>query len=272
MPKKILIADDSPNIREILKLSLETAGYEVVVAEDGDQAMTIFEQEKPDLLIVDVMMPKANGFQICRKVKTNIATIHVPVILLTAKSQQEDVFWGKDCGADEYITKPFSTKELEKTIARLLRLAEDRQAGLATGVREEQRRRRAAGEKSQIVVLEWDPRAMDIYRKKYGEFKFSEAQRVLRQEAEDFLEDLKDAGPVDLHETSGLTFVMRGSSKEVLRQAQELAKRLNLLAVTFYTSDDKNRGYIPFRDPRTAQQEKLPLLSFNPRIVPDIAA
>ena len=74
MPAKILIADDSPNIREILKMSLETDGYSVVLAEDGEQALAMVTDEKPDLVIIDVMMPKVNGFQVCRRVKTERST------------------------------------------------------------------------------------------------------------------------------------------------------------------------------------------------------
>ena len=81
MPAKILIADDSPNIREILKMSLETDGYTVVLAEDGEQALAMVTDEKPDLVIIDVMMPKVNGFQVCRRVKTERATHDVPVIM-----------------------------------------------------------------------------------------------------------------------------------------------------------------------------------------------
>ena len=168
MTGKILVADDSPSIREILQMNLETLGYSVVLAEDGEKALQQLGQERPDLLIVDVMMPKVNGFQICRRVKSNPATQATPVILLTARSQQEDVFWGKDCGADEYMTKPFSTKELVKTIERLLQIRQQRQAGHASGVVEELRQRRARGEAGEIVQFDWDPRALDVFRKKYG--------------------------------------------------------------------------------------------------------
>src|SRR5262249_58180041 len=117
-----LTADDSPNIREILKISLEADGHTVLLAEDGEQALSQVVQEKPDLLIMDVMMPKVNGFQVCRRVKTDPATHDVPVIILTAKTAQQDAYWGKDCGADEYMTKPFSTQELLKTNGRLLHI------------------------------------------------------------------------------------------------------------------------------------------------------
>jgi twitching motility two-component system response regulator PilH len=272
MPGKILVADDSPNIREILKISLEADGYTVLLAEDGEQALSLVTQEMPDLLIMDVMMPKVNGFQVCRRVKTDRATHDVPVIMLSAKSAQQDVYWGKDCGADEYMTKPFSTKELVKTIERLLKVRQQRQAGHASGIVEELSQRHARGETAQIVQFDWDPRALDVFRKKYGEFKFSEAHKQFRGAAEKFLEDQGDPGPVELHDASGLSIVLRGSAAEAKKAAAKLAKRLNELAAGFYAAEDRDRGYIPFRDPRNPQEEKYPLLSFNPRIAPDKAA
>jgi len=269
MPGKILVADDSPNIREILKLSLETDGYTVVLAEDGDQALAMVEQEKPDLVIMDIMMPRVNGFQVCRRLKGDRATHDLPVIMLTAKSGDQDVFWGKDCGADEYMTKPFSTRELGKTIDRLLALGRERRAG---GVLEEYRDRQARGEESQIVNFDWDPRAMDIFRKKYGEFKLGEAYKKFRGAVEGFLREQKDPGPVELHEVSGLAVVLRGSASQAKDLAKRLARRLNEVAGALYAPEDRDRGYIPFRNPRTAQDEKLPLLSFSPRIAPDKAA
>jgi DNA-binding response OmpR family regulator len=116
----ILIADDSQAVRDILQMSLETLGYSVLIAEDGERAMERIQSASPDLIIADVMMPKVNGFQICRRVKSDPATRRTPVILLTARSGQEDVFWGKDCGADEYMTKPFSPSRVVQRVGEVL--------------------------------------------------------------------------------------------------------------------------------------------------------
>src|SRR3989441_2860107 len=272
MPGKILVADDSPNIREILKLSLETDGYTVVLAEDGDQALAMVAREKPDLVIMDIMMPKVNGFQVCRRLKSDRATHDVPVIMLTAKSGDQDVFWGKDCGADEYMTKPFSTRELGKTIDRLLARRREHPAGEGGGVLEEYRRRQARGEESQVVNFDWDPRAMDIFRKKYGGVKLGEAHKKFRAAVEEFLRQHKDPGPVELHEGSGVAVVLRGTASPGKELGKDLARHLNDVAASLYAAEDRDRGYIPFRNPRTAQEEKLPLLSFSPRIAPDKAA
>ncbi|HYS77950.1 MAG TPA: hypothetical protein VEO94_03870, partial [Candidatus Dormibacteraeota bacterium] len=180
--------------------------------------------------------------------------------------------WGKDCGADEYMTKPFSTRDLGKTIDRLLALGRERRAGATGGVLQEYRDRQARGEEGQIVNFDWDPRAMDIFRKKYGEFKLGEAYKKFRAAVEEFLREHKDPGPVELHEVSGLAVVLRGSASQAKDLALQLARRLNDVAGALYAAEDRVRGYIPFRNPRTSQEEKLPLLSFSPRIAPDKAA
>jgi DNA-binding response OmpR family regulator len=272
MPGKILVADDSPNIREILKVSLEGDGYTVLLAEDGEQALALVAQEKPDLLIMDVMMPRVNGFQVCRRVKTDRATDDVPVIMLSAKTAQQDVFWGKDCGADEYLTKPFSTRELVGTIDRLLKVRREHRPDHAAGVAEELKRRAERGETSRLVLLEWDPRAMDVFRKKYGEFKLGEAHRQFRAAAEMFLKERDDPGPVELHDASGIEVVVRGGTTEARKTALKLAERLNQVAAGLYADEDRDRGFIPFRDPRAPREEKLPLLTFTPRVATNKAA
>jgi twitching motility two-component system response regulator PilH len=259
------VADDSPAVRDILQMSLETLGYSVVLAEDGERAMERIQTAHPDLIIADVMMPKVNGFQICRRVKSDPGTRATPVILLTARSGHEDIFWGKDCGADEYITKPFRTQELEQTIARLLSV----RSGAAAPAAKAAGRRRKKAAVGQIVMLRWDERAMDVFRKKYGEIKFSEAMRALRMEAEAFLSERKEAGPIGVHVPVGLSAVLSGGAPQALATARDLTARLDALALSFYDADDRAQGHIRFRDPRLGREEHLPLLSFTAGIDPD---
>jgi DNA-binding response OmpR family regulator len=266
MSGTILIADDSQAVRDILRMSLETLGYTVVLAEDGERAMERIAAQSPDLIIVDVMMPKVNGFQICRRVKSDPHTRRTPVILLTARSGQEDIFWGKDCGADDYITKPFKTHELEQTIDRLLR---ERQGAGADAPDLHQQRRRRVAEGGQILMLRWDPRAMDVFRKKYGEIAFSRMLDALKSEAERVLEERREPGPVGVHVPVGLSAVVSGAPAQAILLGQELARRLDALALTLYDGDDRLQGCIRFRDPRSGREERLPLLSFTPGIDPD---
>jgi DNA-binding response OmpR family regulator len=116
MPIKILVADDEPAISEVVKLYLEQEGFIVFTAEDGDLALAIETREQPDLLILDVMLPKISGWDICQTIKRS-----VPIIFLTAKSAESDKITGFSLGADDYITKPFSPKELVARIKAVLR-------------------------------------------------------------------------------------------------------------------------------------------------------
>jgi twitching motility two-component system response regulator PilH len=266
MSGTILIADDSQAVRDILQMSLETLGYKVVLAEDGERAMERIGEMSPDLIIADVMMPKVNGFQICRRVKSDPRTRRTPVILLTARSGQEDIFWGKDCGADDYITKPFKTQDLEQTIGRLLR--ERGGAGEEAPDLQQQHRRRVA-EGGQILMLRWDPRAMDVFRKKYGEIAFSRMLDALKGEAERFLGERHEPGPVGVHVPVGLSAVVGGAAPQAIVLGQDLARSLDAVALSLYDGDDRLQGGIRFRDPRSGREERLPLLSFTPGIDPD---
>jgi DNA-binding response OmpR family regulator len=265
MSDRILVADDSQGIRDLLQMSLESLGYTVVLAEDGESALERIDEAQPDLMIIDVMMPKVNGFQICRRVKSNPETQETPVILLTARVQEEDVFWGHDCGADEYITKPFKTDHLNATVDHLLRRRREEAAARA---RAKADRSDHGDEDGEIVMMRWDPRAMDVFRKKYGEIRFSETLQALRAAAQKFIAARRQHGAVGVHVPFGLSVVLDGSGPEALVAAQELVETLNSLATTFYDEDDQSRGHIRFRNPKTGRTEQLPLLSFVARIDP----
>jgi len=109
---KILIVDDEPSILNILDFSLGAEGYEVIQASDGAKAYEMAIEQHPDMIVMDVMMPIMDGYQACEKLKADIRTAMIPVVLLTAKSATEDHQRGTDAGADGYLTKPFSPQRL----------------------------------------------------------------------------------------------------------------------------------------------------------------
>ena len=115
---KILVVDDELNICELLKLYLENEGYTVFTANDGQAAVTAFQQKAPDLVLLDIMLPKMDGWQVCREIRK---TSSAPIIMLTAKGETEDKVSGLEMGADDYLTKPFETEELLACIRSLLR-------------------------------------------------------------------------------------------------------------------------------------------------------
>lgn len=118
MSKKILIVDDEKNIADILKFNLKKEGYDTIEAYDGEEAVTLALTQDPDLILLDIMLPKMDGFTVCRKLRQSIST---PILMLTAKEEEVDKVLGLELGADDYITKPFSPRELMARIKVNLR-------------------------------------------------------------------------------------------------------------------------------------------------------
>jgi two-component system alkaline phosphatase synthesis response regulator PhoP len=120
MAKRILIADDEPNIVISLEFLLRREGYEVVVATNGAEALASVREQRPDLAILDVMMPQRNGFEVCQDLRSDPQQQNLRIIMLTAKGRETEVAKGLALGADHYMTKPFSTRELVAKVKALL--------------------------------------------------------------------------------------------------------------------------------------------------------
>ncbi|MBM3786227.1 MAG: response regulator [Acidobacteria bacterium] len=118
MPRTVLIVDDSPTEMKLMLTALNGRGYNVITASDGEEAISKIASVRPDVVLLDVVMPKKNGFQICRQIKTTSETKDIPVVLVTSKNQESDRFWGLKQGADGYLTKPYRPEELTEMVAR----------------------------------------------------------------------------------------------------------------------------------------------------------
>ena len=118
---KVLIVDDEVNIRQLVKYNLEKESYQVLEAEDGLQGIRLAKTEIPDLMLLDLMLPQMDGLEVCRSLKGNPATAALPIIMLTAKSEEIDKVIGLELGADDYMTKPFSPRELVARVKAVLR-------------------------------------------------------------------------------------------------------------------------------------------------------
>ena len=121
MTRRVLIADDEPGIVVSLEHLLSREGHDVLVAGDGQEALAMVEREFPDLVVLDVMLPRLDGFEVCRRIRARPELQQVRIMMLTAKGRPTDVAKGLELGADAYLTKPFSTTELMATVRRLLR-------------------------------------------------------------------------------------------------------------------------------------------------------
>ena len=120
MTKRILIADDEPNIVVSLEFLMQQNGYEVQTAADGEQALHLIAEFKPDLILLDIMLPIRNGFEVCQRVRENPAWHHTRIVMVSAKGREVEVTKGLALGADLYITKPFATRELLASVRQLL--------------------------------------------------------------------------------------------------------------------------------------------------------
>jgi len=121
----ILVVDDEAHILELIRFNLENAGYKVELAEDGETALKFCQQQVPDLIILDIMLPGIDGLEVCKRLRTSNTTAKVPIIMLTAKGEEIDKVVGLEIGADDYITKPFSIRELMARVKAILRRTED---------------------------------------------------------------------------------------------------------------------------------------------------
>jgi two-component system alkaline phosphatase synthesis response regulator PhoP/two-component system response regulator VicR len=129
--KKILAVDDERHIVRLVQVNLERAGYQVITAFDGKEALKKVESDKPDLIVLDVMMPHMDGFEVLKHLKSNDTTKDIPVVMLTAKAQDADVFRGWASGVDCYLTKPFNPLELLTFVKRIFESYDDQGGGKA---------------------------------------------------------------------------------------------------------------------------------------------
>lgn len=122
MSKTILLVDDEPHVLEVLRVTLEDLGFSLLEAEDGPRALQVAREQKPDLVILDVMLPSMSGLDVCRTLHEARDTEQIPIILLTARSGEEDEKAGYEAGADRYLAKPFSPLTLQSEVVRLLKI------------------------------------------------------------------------------------------------------------------------------------------------------
>lgn len=120
--KKILIVDDQVEVRELVQVTLEIGDYQILTAENGQQAMEIAQAEHPDIILMDIMMPgsRVDGLEACRRLKANPDTAHITIVMLSAKGQESDLSAGKAAGADDYFTKPFSPIALIEKVEQVI--------------------------------------------------------------------------------------------------------------------------------------------------------
>ena len=270
MSIKILIADDDPDIRDILKLTLSEENYEIIEAANGEEALEIIRSKPLDLALLDYKMPKMDGRQVCSLVKKDLLLQHLPVIMVTGKSEVSDKISGINSGADDYVVKPFEPKELLARIRMVLRRTQrdleanplTRLPGNVAIINELSSRIES---KKQYVVCYVDLDKFKAYNDKYG---FECGDNVIRETARILLEAAKEFGnPEDfVGHIGGDDFVVVTTPDISDKICEKIIHDFDKLSPSFYSQEDRENGFVIGYD-RQSKIHKILLLSVSIGVV-----
>jgi len=267
---KILIIDDDADIRDVLNITLTEEGFDVTEAPDGEEGLKLALKKGPDLVIVDYKMPKMDGRQVCKEIKKDILLSHMPIIMLTGKSDVSDKVGGIESGADDYIVKPFEPQELLARIRMVIRRTErdleanplTRLPGNVSILRELQKR---IDEQSPIAVCYVDLDKFKAYNDKYG---FEHGDEVIKETARILIRTTKDKGnPADfIGHIGGDDFVVITTPQKSDILCSDIISNFDQVSPYFYNDEDKKAGFITTKD-RQGQEQKIALLSISIGVV-----
>ena len=266
----ILVADDDPDLRDILRTILEPAGFAVMEAADGETALQAVHAHRPDLIILDYMMPRLTGPQVCERLKRDVLLRHIPIIMLTGKSETHDKVSGINAGADDYLVKPFEPEEfLARVIMVLRRTARDLDANPLTrlpgnqSIHRELTRRLSSGEPIAVCYLD-----LDRFKAFNDTFGFQRGDDVIQQTGAVLLEmTQRHGGPEDfVGHIGGDDFIIITTPDRGERICDAIVHAFDAMVPQLYDEADRARGYVLSMD-RKGQQVKTPLLSISIALV-----
>jgi diguanylate cyclase (GGDEF)-like protein len=264
--EKVLVVDDDPDVARFVEVNLRSAGYEVTVASDGEECLRKAVELRPDLILLDVMMPRLDGFEVAQRLRRDPRTSSSSIIMLTAKALSSDKVLGLSSGADDYIIKPFDPVELLARVKGTLRRAREMRAlspltGLPGNIRVQEEIRRRVGEGEPFALLYADLDHFKAYNDHYG---FVRGDRAIQALARVVLEAVHDVvGPAGfVGHVGGDDFVMVVDPDRAEPLARELCRRFDEVAPSLYDPVDVERGTIQVRD-RQGNLQSYPLLTLS---------
>jgi diguanylate cyclase (GGDEF)-like protein len=263
-PDRILVVEDDPFLQTILRFELEEAGYAVEIAGDGQAGLAAVDQQPPDLILMDVMMPGVDGHEVCRRLKGQIRTRQIPIIMLTAMSTAEDRLRGLGHGANDYITKPFERKELLARVHNLIewgRLQRDANplTGLPGNISVEQELDRRLVEDRPFVFMHVDLDNFKPFNDFYSYQKGDQALRLVALLLQRAVETTGASGDFVGH-IGGDDFVMILDAERAQAVADEFVRRFDREVPELYSKTDRARGYTQVLN-RKGQLERYPVMS-----------
>lgn len=268
--KRILVVDDDRNLRKIIQTNLELAGYEVATAGNGDEAMQILDGTQPDLVVLDVMMPLMDGYEVARRIRRHPSNTHVPIIMLTAKAEVEDKLAGFDAGVDDYMTKPFGPQELLARVrAKIRRVEVDSSLSPLTrlpgnlAIEAELRRRIESREPFAVLYLDLDN--FKAFNDVYG---FTHGDEAIQMVASASVDVVRRRGtPQDfVGHIGGDDFIIVTIPDRAEEIAREIIDGFDREIRKLYNAHDLRQGYIETRD-RRGTLNRFPIMSLSIAIV-----
>lgn len=268
--KKILIVDDSELMLNIISDTIREAGYDVVTATGGREALEMVRKEKPDLVLLDIVMPDMDGFEVCEALRADESNNLLPIIILTAKNRDEDKLRGLELGADDYITKPFNPREMLNRIKNtLLRIDRNRWANPLTGLKgnieimNEIDRRIANNELFAVLYIDMDN--FKGYNDVYG---FARGDTAIKLTADIISDNVKALGGSDdfIGHVGGDDFVVVTTPDKADDLCRGIIEDFDRRIQTLYSEEDRSKGYITTIDRRN-NVIKYPVMTLSIAVV-----
>jgi diguanylate cyclase (GGDEF)-like protein len=262
----VLVVDDDPDIRTFVDIALSLAGYETADAADGEEALERALETNPSIIVMDVMMPRMDGFEAVRQLRADGRLSHIPVILLTAKSQTPDKVAGFDAGADDYLTKPFDPNELVARVKATLRRAEDMRTiqpltGLPGNTAIDKEIARRVDSKGPFAVLYADLNNFKAFNDHYG---FARGDDVINKAASTIVDAAREVGGPEtfVGHIGGDDFVVVTAVELWTTLADTICRRFDEVAPTLYDESDQLAGHVEVED-RQGVMRTYPLVAIS---------
>lgn len=267
---RILVAEDEPHLREVLRIQLESAGFEVSEASDGAQAVALATERLPDVVLLDVMMPQVDGYEACRRLRSGFSTRHIPIILLTAKAEADDKIVGLEGGANDYITKPWNAEELRVRIHGLLNWSrQQRSASPLTGlpgnlsINEELRHRLESSEHFALLQID-----IDFFKAFNDHYGYARGDQAIQKVAQILGEASQRHGGATnfVGHIGGDDFLVISRAQDAEDLGEDIINEFNRAVAALYDASDRERGYVEVRN-RLHHLERFPLMSLTIALV-----
>lgn len=267
---KVLIADDDLEIQELLKFTFENENFDVVLAGDGEEAINLIKISKPDIVILDVNMPKLTGYEVLEKVRENSATCLIPVIMLTSLSKTKDKITGIKLGADEYLAKPFEPFEIVARAEGLLKrtkvsLSANPLTGLPGNVSIENEIKNRLDKKYIFSIAYIDADNFKAFNDKYG---FERGDGMIKLIGTVIQNSIAELGNKDdfLGHLGGEDFILVSSTDKIQAVIEKNIEVFDSLIPCKYDAEERTKGYMMGIN-RQGQSERFPLMSISAGIV-----